>query len=113
MAAYRDGVVGQPGGGVTTDGERAYAILIAADEEVEARADGGVVYRPRPDRALRTKLLCSKNPVRVLRMAGGADATRHLRPEAGVRYEGLYVALSDLGRSSCILPCPLPHAAAH
>ena len=91
IAAYRDGIVGVPGPGpgITTDGDRVFAILMAPDEDLQARSseDSTIIYRPRFTRADRTKLLRNRNAVRVLRGAGSASG---LGPEVGVRYEGLY-----------------------
>ena len=90
IAAYRDGIIGQPGGGITTDGERAYAVLLASDEELQADDDDAIVYRPRPQRLSRTKLCSIKTPVRVLRGATGVGGGGVFGPDIGVRYEGLY-----------------------
>ena len=87
MAAYRDGIVGIPSCGVTADSLCAYAILACSDDELRSGDDGTFIYIPRASRTYRTKLLCNRHPVRVLRGFGGSDP---LAPEVGVRYEGLY-----------------------
>lgn len=92
LFAFKDGIIdsGEAAGGIISDAEGAYAVLMTRDEEIKVASMEVFTYRaPDHDRG-RYRLTAatreSRQPVRVLR----AHSLRSFyAPKAGVRYDGL------------------------
>lgn len=92
MFAYRAGIIdnGDPSGGITCDGEDAYALLMTYNDELSGPSANSFVYRsksPDPGRyRLTAATMESRHPIRVLR---SHTLRSFWTPRAGVRYDGL------------------------
>lgn len=95
MFAYHDGIISSadPKGGITADGEGAYAVTLTDLDHVDdKKSPENFKYSIRTDDSDRFRLINSmlpvKTPIRVLR-----SHTLHSvhAPVAGLRYDGLHV----------------------
>jgi hypothetical protein len=92
LFALRDGIIdsAEAAGGIVSDVDGAYALLMTSDEEVSGPTSDVFTYRARNHDRGRYRLTAatreSRQPVRVLR----AHSLRSFwSPKAGVRYDGL------------------------
>ncbi len=88
-AAYRDGIIHSSFHGITANEVQAYAIVMTGNEEMESAESGMMKYRAQPDDPGKTKLvrnILTQDPLRVLRTW---KLESSLRPECGLRYDGL------------------------
>ncbi len=77
--------------GIIANDDGAYAVVMTDEDEIESGREGVIFYKTPsrdPGRFQLMKNITSRNPIRVLR-------TWRLKstwaPEAGIRYDGLYV----------------------
>ncbi|KAF7189105.1 hypothetical protein HII31_09527 [Pseudocercospora fuligena] len=91
--AYRDGIIdnGNSDGGVVSDGDRAYAVVLTGGDEISGPDPNSFQYRCRDKDPGRYRLTAgtpeSRHPIRVLR----SHSLRSLwKPRAGLRYDGLH-----------------------
>lgn len=89
-AAFRDGMI-HSFEGITADEVAAYALVLTLDAEKEAQPEKNLPMRfeaAKGDPGCKSlmKNMLSKDPVRVLRTY---KQTSGLRPEVGIRYDGL------------------------
>ena len=93
MFAYHDGIISSPDpkGGVTADGEGAYAVTLTELDKVDdSQSPEKFTYRTRNEDPGRFRLmntfLPKTTPVRVLR---SHTLCSKYAPAAGIRYDGL------------------------
>lgn len=92
MFAYRAGIIdnGNPAGGITSDGNEAYALLMTHKDEISSPSPSIFTYRSRSEDPGRYRLTSAtpdtRKPIRVLR---SHSLRSFWTPRAGVRYEGL------------------------
>ncbi|PPJ57268.1 hypothetical protein CBER1_02792 [Cercospora berteroae] len=93
LFAHRDGIIDSASseGRIVSDGDAAYAIVMAGSDEVSSPDGQTIQYRARNNDPGRYRLTAaspeSRHPVRVLR---SHRLNSLWRPRAGLRYEGLY-----------------------
>lgn len=94
MFAYRAGIIdsGNPAGGIVSDSDGAYAVVLTDSDEVSGNDPNHFQYRARDGDPGRYRLTAatpeSRQPVRILR---SHMLHSFLKPRAGIRYDGLYV----------------------
>jgi hypothetical protein len=90
-AAFRDGMLDDSNDGIIANDDGAYAVVMTDEDEIESGREGVIFYKTPsrdPGRFQLMKNITSRNPIRVLR-TWRLKST--LAPEAGIRYDGLYV----------------------
>ncbi|KXT15574.1 hypothetical protein AC579_9969 [Pseudocercospora musae] len=112
--AYRDGIIdnGNSDGGVVSDGDGAYAVVLTGGDEVSGPDPNSFQYRCRDKDPGRYRLTAgtpeSRHPIRVLR---SHTLRSFWKPRAGLRYDGLCVrARSDKAQQKHILLVASNHA---
>lgn len=77
-------------GGICTDGEKAYAVVLKHDDEVDARCPNEFTYRCRHTDKGRYRLTAAnfkaRYPVRILR---SHTLNSLWAPKVGIRYDGV------------------------
>lgn len=92
LFALKDGIIdsADKAGGIVSDSDGAYAVLMTHDEEVNCPSPEAFTYRARPHDSGRYRLTMAKResrqPIRILR---SHSLRSFWAPKAGVRYDGL------------------------
>lgn len=92
LFAFRDGIVdsAESAGGIVADGDGAYAVLLANEDEISGPTAGAFTYRAKNEDKGRYRLTSatreSRQPVRILR---SHTLRSFWAPKAGIRYDGL------------------------